>query len=348
MHLVAAVASLAAPALEARLLAQYLVLCIFTWCRVYMMLIQALNFASGGMYSLSITLAGFTTGSFVLGPLAVVYFVGYAALAAALWRWSGAMDLHGIEWEELTRERVRAQLLDVKAMSAWKGLPANATKAESDSAAARAFRQLDKDGSGVLETHEAARLLASMNVHSTVRRAMSDALARHGGVDFPLFLRSIWNLGARTGAEPSLAALLSLSTPREQAQAVFDSIDLDKSGVLERFELAELLVQWGCPDDEVSDYIDHIDVDGDGQIDFESEFYPKMKPIWQFGFEFVLLTRARASARAGWALHDGPDTPRAGDGAKNDGALRRTRATPRRRAAAGTADAVRSPSPVAR
>jgi hypothetical protein len=41
MHLLAALATAAAPERESRLLAQYLVLCIFTWCRVYMVLLRA-------------------------------------------------------------------------------------------------------------------------------------------------------------------------------------------------------------------------------------------------------------------------------------------------------------------
>ena len=69
MHLLAAVASACAPERESRLLTQYMVLCIFTWCRVYMTLFRAINIAMPVVYSLSITLAGFTTGTVVLGPL---------------------------------------------------------------------------------------------------------------------------------------------------------------------------------------------------------------------------------------------------------------------------------------
>ena len=239
MHLVASIATLCAPDKEHRLLAQYL---------------------------------GLTTFGFILGPLASIYTIVYPSTAALLWRWSaGITSAQGTEWEELTRERVRAALLDTAAMNEWKGLSARASKEESDAAAHQAFSRLDKDQSGSLDPTEVHCLLHSMNVHPTVRRAISGAMEREGGVDFPLFLRSIWSLGSRDGSRRDLrlSELQAMTTRKQRARAVFDSIDLDKSGELERFELAELLVQWGCPDEEVHDYLKHIDDDGDGKISFD-------------------------------------------------------------------------------
>ncbi len=140
------------------MLAQYLVLCIFTWCRVYMALLHQINLATPAIYSISILLAGLTCGPFVMGPLPVNLLLVFLYLAAALWAWCGRMDPYGTDWEELTRERVRSELLDGAAMSAWRGLSPNASKEESDVAAERAFRRLDTDGSGVIELGEAMRL----------------------------------------------------------------------------------------------------------------------------------------------------------------------------------------------
>ena len=307
MHLVSAVASLAAPEREVRLLAQYLVLGIFTWCRVYMALLGSFNFATGAVYSLSIILAGFTTGTFVMGPLAIVVYIFFLSISAALWRWSLGCSLYSTTYEELTRERVRTQLLDTAAMNAWKGLGAHATAEESAAAARKAFDRIDKDRSGALDPEEVVPLLGSLNVHPTVRRAIAERLEERGSISFDDFVRAIWSLGSKTAPEFSLAQLAAMTTPTEQARAVFDSIDLDKSGVLERFELAELLIQWGCPDDEVASYIAHVDVDGDGHIDF-TEFLYKMEVIWKFGFGYVLHARATEKARRGWSVHD-PDTP---------------------------------------
>jgi hypothetical protein len=61
-----------------------------------MALLQSLNFATGALYSLSIILAGFTTGVFVLGPLMILEAVTYLSLSAMLWRWSLGCSLHSV------------------------------------------------------------------------------------------------------------------------------------------------------------------------------------------------------------------------------------------------------------
>ncbi len=101
--------------------------------------------------------------------------------------------------------------------------------------------------------------------------------------------------------------------------------------MLERFELAELLVQWGCPDDEVNAYLEHTDGNDDGQISFDEEFYPHMAPIWKFGFETVLHHKAKAHARRGWAAGDEAATPRSPRNPAFDGVPRAsiTAASPR-------------------
>lgn len=295
---------------ESHLLTQYLVLCIFTWCRVYMVLLRSLNFATGAMYSLSITLAGFTTGAFVLGPLCIIEFIAFLSLAAALWRWSADCSLYGVCYEELTREHVRAELLDTSAMSAWKGIASDASVEESLEAARKAFDRIDKDKSGSLDAGEVQRLLGSLKVHPTVRHAISAKLAANdGSIDFSTFVRSVWNLGAKApGEDLSTEQLEAMATSEEQARAVFDSIDLDGSGQLEAFEIAELLIQWGCPEHEVGEYIRRTDVDGDGTISFQ-EFLTKMATIWRFGHQ-VLKDRAVDRLRKGWSLYDAA-TPRA-------------------------------------
>jgi Ca2+-binding EF-hand superfamily protein len=279
------------------------------------------------VYSLSITLAGLTILPFVLGPLAVLYFVVYIALCAKLWAWTCALDTAGVEWAELTREHTRAELFDTESMSLWKCISPSASRAESDAAALKAFRLLDADGSGLIDEAEAEALLKSVKVHHLVRHAVMRTLrqtGQAGGIDFPVFLRSIWNLGAKVDlAAPPLAELERCTLPEEKARAVYNAIDLDGSGELEQFELAELLVQWGCPDDEVFAYLKRHDEDGNGVIDCACgvrpsaaratpraathafvpspavhEFFTKMQPIWGFGFSSVLLPKARARAKA--------------------------------------------------
>ena len=234
----------------------------------------------------------------MLGAGGPFYFFIFITASAFLWAWSADLSFDSPEWAEITAERVRNQLFDPAAMSSWKGLPAGATKEQSDAAARRAFDALDNDKSGTLDAAEVMDLLSRVKVHSTVRQAVKESLAKFdSGIDFNAFLRCVWNIGERSvqpavGKSNSLLGkdLLKL-TPREKARAVFDSIDLDGSGVIEAFELSELLVSWGCPSDEIESYLKSFDADGDGEIDFDNEFFPCMQAIWTFGFDNVLLPK---------------------------------------------------------
>ena len=299
MHLVAALATHRRPESHHHLLQQYLILCIFTWCRVFIPLLSALHFGTGALYSLSISLAGITIFPYVLGAGGPSFFFAFITAAAFLWAWAADVRFDSPEWADITAEHARKQLFDPAAMSAWKGVPPGASKEVSEAAARRAFDALDEDGSGTLDRGEVMALLSRVRVHATVRNAVKESLAKFGdAIEFQTFLRCVWNIGERSqpsahdGAASALAGrdLLKL-TPREKARAVFDSIDLDGSGVIEPFELSELLLSWGCPSDEIQDYLKTFDADGDGAIDFEDEFYPSLSAIWTFGFEQVLLPK---------------------------------------------------------
>ena len=301
MHLVSAIATFASPQIEQRVLAQYLVLCIFTWVRVHIFLLHRINLGTPCNYTLAVFLAGVTVLPFIMGPLSFLFSMIISRyLSAVLWAWCGEMDYHGTDWAELTRERVRSSelLVDTADMDAWRGLPPNATKEESEEAALAAFRIVDRDNNGVIDLAEAQRLLSNVGVHPTVRRLILEVLERnHGQIDFQLFLRSIWNLSCKDWRSPPLEELVAMTDPRQQAKVVFDRIDMDCSGVLERFELAELLVQWGCPADEITAYMTYTDVNGDGQISFEDEFYPKMEVIWKFAYHLMVIEATKLCRR---------------------------------------------------
>ena len=305
MHGVSAAACLAYPASAERLLKQYLILCIFTWGRVYLFtLLYVLKFMEDVVYTISILLAGLTIFPFVIGPMGIFLGLCYFTLCGVLWRWSLGVSMHDPQWAEVTQERRGTELFNAPAMAAWRGIGPNATKEESRAAALRAFCVLDSDGSGTLDECEAAKLLQSLHVHAVVRRTLLRTL-QVGAIDFPTFERAIWNLGRRGDASAALdhhsvAELKELQTDAERAMAVFANIDLDGSGVLEDFELAELLVQWGCPDDEVTAYIKAVDDNGDGRISF-AEFYSGMKVIWSFGYT-ILLSKAQEREKSGFSL----------------------------------------------
>lgn len=78
------------------------------------------------------------------------------------------------------------------------------------------------------------------------------------------------------------------STDEEKARMIFDGIDVDHSGEIDISELAQLLCEWGCPDDEIEAYVQRFDKDHSGSFSFE-EFFSTMKELWTFGFELMLL-----------------------------------------------------------
>lgn len=311
MHGVAAVASVAYPASRVRLLQQYLILCIFTWCRVYQYMMLQVNVGVPALYTVGIAAAGLTIVPFVIGPFAILLNIFFIYLCAQLWRWSlGGVPVTHPEYVELTMELVRSQLFDVDQMSKWKGLPADASTKENKEAARAAFELLDADKSGLIERSEVLQVIDSLHVHPTVRRAVDRVLkqnAEKGGIDFDSFYRGVWNLG--TSSKQQLSgdltscgpeALKAITDPTLKAMVVFSSIDLDGSGILEQYELAELLVAWGCPDDEAQEFLEKVDVNGDGSIEFK-EFYDLMKPVWQFGFD-VIVNKAKDEKDGGWSL----------------------------------------------
>ena len=151
MHFVAATATLSAPERPQRVIAQYIVLCIFTWCRVYIAVIGLLNYGTACVYTLSISLAGLTMFPHVLGapancagmtsltrhpgPNAPIIFISYLSFTAVLWAWTAGVSFDSMEWAELTSEGVRLELFDYEAMARWRNLSANATpEVRSDAA----------------------------------------------------------------------------------------------------------------------------------------------------------------------------------------------------------------------
>ena len=298
MHLMSALATRDDLANPHRVLGQYLTLCIFTWCRVFIPLLGHINFGRRCVYSLSISLAGIVIFPHVLGPLGPLYFAVFITMTAFCWAWSADISFESAEWEDITSEKVRVQLFDRDAMNAWKGLAPDATAEESDAAALKAFKSMDNDGSGFLDRSEVMELLNRVKMHATVRHSIIESLDRlDEKVNFPTFLKVVWNLGEHRGHHQTnqlgkfFNKDLSKVIPRERARAVFDSIDLDGSGKLEVFELAELLTAWGCPSNEVVTYMKDFDHDGDGEITFDDEFFPFMQQIWQFGWDYVLVPK---------------------------------------------------------
>ena len=70
----------------------------------------------------------------------------------------------------------------------------------------------------------------------------------------------------------------------KKARFVFDMIDRDGDGFVEKLELQKLLVQWGLPDHEVDEYMEFSGQRDQERFTFEA-FMVNMKPIWKFGYD---------------------------------------------------------------
>ena len=75
-------------------------------------------------------------------------------------------------------------------------------------------------------------------------------------------------------------------TPDEQARVVFEQLDVDGAGTLDRFELRVLLAEWGLPEDEVERYIALFDEDRDEHISL-GEVRRSFAPIWRYCFHLL-------------------------------------------------------------
>ena len=138
-----------------------------------------------------------------------------------------------MEWEELTCERESFELLDGAAMGEWRGLPLDATKEENHIAATRAFHILDSNGHGIIDQDEAEHLLSYLRMHPTIAPCNPEQISMYKQHYYHFFRH----------CEPPLEERVVMKTQHQRAKAVFDIIDLDCSGYLEPFELAELLLQ---------------------------------------------------------------------------------------------------------
>lgn len=66
-------------------------------------------------------------------------------------------------------------------------------------------------------------------------------------------------------------------TSEERLREVFNTFDIDRSGSISKDEIYEILGKEGNIDmDQIQELIDEVDINGDGEIDFE-EFCGMMK-----------------------------------------------------------------------
>lgn len=288
-----AIRSVLAPTDPKAILLSYLALCIYTWCRVWIKFMLDLNFARGNEYTLGIFLAGLTIVPTLAGPAAILItlscfaMLGYGTLSY------NRLDPYDRRYTVLMIENAREGTLTAAARSSW-AVGASADDKDADRAAAQCmFTQMDKDNSGRLDREEVLALAEKFALTDAAARALDLAVTNEGGfMGFESFYRRIWRMADLTAPKRSTARV---TTDEQRARLVFDSIDGDGSGYIDRVELARLLSGWGCVDGEVDMFLAAHDVDGDGRFSFQ-EFNERMGPIWRFCF-FTFQEQERVQKR---------------------------------------------------
>lgn len=125
------------------------------------------------------------------------------------------------------------------------------------------FQELDKDGSGRLDTTETANLLRLLGCNPTDEEV--DALIANFDVDES---NSLDYEEYKTLVTQAIQA--AMAEMREGFEKAFNEFDKDGSGKLDKEELREALKSKGCnkmTDEEVDELFEDIDTDGDGKLD---------------------------------------------------------------------------------
>jgi Ca2+-binding EF-hand superfamily protein len=115
--------------------------------------------------------------------------------------------------------------------------------------AKQAFDALDADKSGYLDANEVKNLLQQWKVAESLLKKFN----KEGQlVSFEEFYRYIWRVG---NVKIQNETKEKHKTNEKKARFIFDCLDIDGSGTIDKYELQKLLIQWGLPEGEVDEYL---------------------------------------------------------------------------------------------
>jgi Ca2+-binding EF-hand superfamily protein len=282
----------------------YMVLNIFTYCRIYHLVFFRNNYLPGVEYSISIFLAGLTIMPFIAGPAGVFVLICAISLNFELIRsWNGVSAFNPA-FQKLLAESTRYTIVDPEEHMKFTGIAdmSKLTAAQNKKAAKAVFDKIDQDQNGYIDLDEVVELTKNWNITPSVLSYLLSIMKKHDNkLYFDKFYRHIWHISSinKPIKPPSLA-----KTDKAKAKMVFDTIDIDGSGEIDALELAAVLVKWGCPDSEVSSYLKHFDTNNDGVFDFD-EFFLHFQPIWRYGHSIFCHdeTRAKLTSEAEALYH---------------------------------------------
>lgn len=162
------------------------------------------------------------------------------------------------------------------------------------------FRQADADGNGYLDSKEFMNLLQNSQLQlsrSAIRRIMEEADLDHNGkIEYREYAPVIIDIIETTNqiqdalvdneelelqcweaAQNMVLGGMQRKDLEQAAKGIFEAYDIDGSGALDRQEFAECLrsLDMGLTKKEIQYTMAHIDVNGDGKVD-----YAEFLPLW--------------------------------------------------------------------
>lgn len=144
-----------------------------------------------------------------------------------------------------------------------------------------AFSLFDKDGDGTITTKELGTVMRSLGQNPT-EAELQDMINEvdadgNGTIDFPEFLTMMARKMKDTDSE-------------EEIREAFRVFDKDGNGFISAAELRHVMTNLGekLTDEEVDEMIREADIDGDGQVNYEGEFFPLLAPFFILSFPLSL------------------------------------------------------------
>lgn len=288
LHLFCAIQLFLKPSSVYWLLNMFLVHNIYVWCRVFYFFFGFTGLFRHTVYTNAILTSGLILFSSVLGVAANMLFLGY--VGASILLYLAIVQPNEAERARFVSENTRDILINRAAHNAWIRQKMALMKLGDDDKltdqqrAKRVFDEFDANKNGTIEGREIIKLLEQWEVSQTFINSLS-RFSKKNEITFSFFYRNIWRLGQTSQVHLREG---SIRESKSKAQFIFDIIDTDKSGYIDRIELQSLLIQWGLPDNEAEDYLAD---DDDKRFSFD-EFYQNLKPIWEFAFDNLFVKEA--------------------------------------------------------
>jgi Ca2+-binding EF-hand superfamily protein len=287
LHIYCGTRLLFEPASHEWLMRTFLTLNIYAYVRMFMVLFERTGLFKDNHYSASVLFSGVPVLPAIMGPASIFYILPYIFLYPKLCKL--VFGLSEEEEAHLWDEHVRVGLVNEQLKQSWVAQELGISEDDAKGRvhqeyARRIFHRLDGNSNGMLEKPELLRFFESWGISNGALEVMEANMPEH--ITFERFyhlLRSS-NMMAKTIQRLQKEAC---ENDDDKARLIFEELDFDGSGYIERVELEMLLLEYGLPRHEVREYLDRYDNNGDGRISFE-EFRDHFRPLWQFAYNTVL------------------------------------------------------------